>query len=68
MVRCKCCGSVVGVVTAYGLDDRGVRVRVPVAHIIQSGSGVHSTSQPLKQWVQEVISPGVKQQGREADH
>jgi hypothetical protein len=57
--------SVVGLATGYGMDDRGVVVRVPV------GSRIFSTSyrealgptQPPIQWV-----PGVKRQGREADH
>jgi hypothetical protein len=43
-------GGAVGTVTAYGLNDRGVGVRVPVGskfsllHIIQTGSGVHPAS------------------------
>jgi hypothetical protein len=41
--------SVVGIVTGYGLDDRGIGVRVPVGsrffslfRVVQTGSGVHS--------------------------
>jgi hypothetical protein len=43
--------SAVGIVTGYGLDDRGVGVRVPVGsrislhHVVQTGSGVHPTYQ-----------------------
>jgi hypothetical protein len=43
-------GSTVGIATAYGLDDQGVRVRVPVVseysllHIIQTSSGAHPVS------------------------
>jgi hypothetical protein len=46
-------GSAVGIVTAYGLDDRGVGVRVPVGsgfsllHIVQTGSGAHAASYPM---------------------
>jgi hypothetical protein len=43
-------GGAVGTVTAYGLDDRGVGVRVPVGskfsllHIVQTGSRIHPAS------------------------
>jgi hypothetical protein len=43
-------GSAVGLATGYGLDDRGVGVRVPIGsriftfHIVRTGSGVHPTS------------------------
>jgi hypothetical protein len=46
-------GSVVGIATGYGLDDRGVGVRVPVRpefsllHVVQTGSGAHPTSYPI---------------------
>jgi hypothetical protein len=46
-------GSAVGIATAYGLDDREVRVRVPVGsefsllHIVQTGSGAHPASYPM---------------------
>jgi hypothetical protein len=51
--------SVVGIATGYGLDDRGVGVRVPV------GSRIFSTSsrpalgptQPPIQWVPGALSP-----------
>jgi hypothetical protein len=45
--------SVVGIATRYGLDDRGVGVRVPVGQefsllqIFQTGSEVYQTSYPL---------------------
>jgi hypothetical protein len=41
------------IATNYGLDDRGVRVRVPVdqefslLQIVQTGSEVHSTPNPM---------------------
>jgi hypothetical protein len=62
--------SSVGIATGYGLDDRGVGVRVPV------GSGIFSTSsrpalgptQPPIQWVAGALSPGVKRPRCEADH
>jgi hypothetical protein len=55
--------SVVGIENGYGLDDRGVGVRVPVwsrkfLHVIQTGSGVHPTSNPM--------GTGVKLPGRQA--
>jgi hypothetical protein len=34
-------------------------------HVVQTGSGVHPTSYPMGTWA---VSPGVKRQGREADH
>jgi hypothetical protein len=46
-------GRAVGIVTAYGLDDREIGVRVPVGsdfsllHIIQTGCGAHLASYPL---------------------
>jgi hypothetical protein len=45
--------SLVGIATGYGLDDRGVRVRVPLSqeycllHVAQTGTGVHPASYPL---------------------
>jgi hypothetical protein len=50
-------GSVVCIATGYGLDGGGVGVRVSV--------GVHPTSYSMGTGG---ISPGVKRQGREADH
>jgi hypothetical protein len=64
-------GGAVGTVTAYGLDDRGVGVRVPVGskfsllHTVQTGSGVHPASYSMGNGVS---FPGVKRQGLEADH
>jgi hypothetical protein len=58
-------------VTDYGLDDRGVGVRVLVGQefsllrVVETGSGVHPTSYPVGTGA---LSPGVKRQGREADH
>jgi hypothetical protein len=56
----------VGIATGYGLDDRGVGVRVPIGsrifskRSVQTGSGAHPASYPM--------GTGVKRQGREADH
>jgi hypothetical protein len=45
--------SSVGIATGYGLDDRGVGVRVPkyqefsLLQVVPTGSGVHTTSYPM---------------------
>jgi hypothetical protein len=45
--------SAVGIATGYGLDDRGVGVRIPVgsrilsSSLVQTGSGAHSSSYPV---------------------
>jgi hypothetical protein len=63
--------SVVGIATGYGLDDRGVGVRVTVrsriftSPIVQTGSGVHPTSYMMGTGGS---FPGVKRPGREAGH
>jgi hypothetical protein len=58
--------SVVGTATGYGVDDRGVGVRVPV------GSRIFSPHRPDRLWAPPSLLsngyPGVKRQGREADH
>jgi hypothetical protein len=63
--------SVVGVATGYGLDDRGVGVRVPVGSRIFS-----SPRRPDRLWGHPASyqmgirdsSPGIKRPGREANH
>jgi hypothetical protein len=59
--------SVVGIATGYGLDDRGVEVRVPVGSIIFC-----VPRHPDWFWgPPSLLSsgyPGVKRPGREADH
>jgi hypothetical protein len=59
--------SAVGIATGYGLDERGVGVRVPVGSKIFS-----SPHRPERLWgPQNLLSsgfPGVKRSGREADH
>jgi hypothetical protein len=62
--------SVGGIVTGYGLDDRGVGVRVPVESRIFSTSSrpVLRPTQPPIQWVPGALSSGVKRSGREVDH
>jgi hypothetical protein len=64
--------SVVGIATGYGLDDRGVGVRVPgrikdFLFCTSSRPSVGPTQPPI-QWVPGALSPGLKQPGREADH
>jgi hypothetical protein len=61
-----------GIATAYGLDDRGVGVRVPVGsefsllYIIQIGCGAHPASYPMD--TGGSFPRGLKRQGREADY
>jgi hypothetical protein len=63
--------SSVSIVTGYRLDNQGVRFKsqwcqeLSPLHIVQTGSGVHSTSYPMGTGA---LSPGVKRQGLEADH
>jgi hypothetical protein len=44
---------ITGIATGYGLDDRGVGVRVPVGsrisllHVLWTGSGTHPASYPM---------------------
>jgi hypothetical protein len=63
--------SVVGIGTGYGLDDSGLRVRVPVgSRILFSTSSrptLGLTQLPIK-WVLGALSSRVKRPGREADH
>jgi hypothetical protein len=64
--------SVVGMATSYGLDDRGVGIRVPV------GSRIFSfPNRPDRLWdppnllcneYRGLLYPGVKRPGREVDH
>jgi hypothetical protein len=62
--------SVVGIATDYGLDGRGVGVRFPVGPRIFSTPYRRAVSptQHLTKWVPGALSPGVKRQGRDADH
>jgi hypothetical protein len=57
--------SVVGIETSYGLDERGVGVRVPVMLRISSSS---RHTQPPIQWVPGALSQRVKWQGCEPDN
>jgi hypothetical protein len=64
--------SAVGIAIGYGLEDRGVEVRVPVKikNILFSTSSrpaLGSTQTPI-QWVPWALSSGVKRPVREADH
>jgi hypothetical protein len=54
--------SVVGIATGYGLDDRGVGVRVPVGSRLFSMSSrpALGSTQALIQWAPGALSPGVK--------
>jgi hypothetical protein len=67
-VTCGSRDSSVGIAASYGLDDRGVGIRVLVGQefsllqIVQTGSEVHAT------WVPGALSPGVKRPEREVYH
>jgi hypothetical protein len=58
--------NLVGIGTGYGLDDQGIGVGVPVVSmiftpsIVQTGSGVHTTSNPM---VLAVLSRGESGRG-----
>jgi hypothetical protein len=64
--------SSVGIATGYGLDDREIRVRLPV--MSRDSSPLHKSSsalgptQTLIQWISRDLPLGVKQQWREAHH
>jgi hypothetical protein len=57
--------SVVGIATGYGLEDRGVGVRVPVGSRIFSTSSrpALGSTQTCIQWVPGALSPVVKRPG-----
>jgi hypothetical protein len=64
--------SVVVIATSYGLDDRGVGVRVPLGSknflfSRLSRPALRSTQPPI-QWVPGALSLGVKRPGLEVDH
>jgi hypothetical protein len=65
-------GSVVGIATGYGLDDRGVGVpssgKVKNFLFSKLSRPALGSTQPPIQWVPGTLSPGVKRQGREGDH
>jgi hypothetical protein len=67
---CRNLDSIVGIATGYGLNDRGIGLRVPVGSIIFSTSyrPALGLTQPPNQWIPVAVSPEVKRLGREADH
>jgi hypothetical protein len=64
--------SAEGIATVYGLDDRGVGVRVPVGSRIFSSlrrpDRLWDPAKPPIQWVPGALSPVVKRPGREVGH
>jgi hypothetical protein len=41
--------NVVGMATGYGMDDRGVGIRVQLGlHVVQAGSRAHPASSPMR--------------------
>jgi hypothetical protein len=62
--------SAVGIATGYGLEERGVGVRIPVGSRIlfsKSSRPALGPTRPIK-WVPRALSLGVKWPGREGDH
>jgi hypothetical protein len=66
-VACIIGGSVVGIATGYGLDDRRVGVRVPVRSRIFTSPCHPDQLWGLIQWILRALSSGAKQPGREVD-
>jgi hypothetical protein len=63
--------NVVGIATVYGLDHRGVGVRVPVGSkfLFSTSSGLAlGSTQPPIQWGRGALSLGVERRRDEADH
>jgi hypothetical protein len=62
--------SVVSIESRYGLDDWEVAVPVPAGsrNFTSPSLPVLGSTQPPIQWVPWAFSPGIKRQGREADH
>jgi hypothetical protein len=56
-----------GIATAYGLEFQSRQGQKNFHSSISSRPALGST-QPSIQWIEGVLSPGVKRQGREADH
>jgi hypothetical protein len=72
LMQRKSCDSSVGVALGYGLDDRGVRVRIPAGLGIflvtaASRTALELTKPPI-QCIPGAFYLGVKRPGREADH
>jgi hypothetical protein len=71
-MNCWSRGSAVGIATGYGLDDRGVGVRVPVGSRIFSSpsrpDGLWGPPNLLSNWYRGSLSPRVKRPRREADY
>jgi hypothetical protein len=60
------CGSAVGIVTGYCMDDRGIGVRVKNCNFSTSARLALGTTQ-LPNWFRCFLPQGVKREGREAD-
>jgi hypothetical protein len=48
-INIYCWGSIISIVTGYGLDNQGVRIRVKnfLFHVVQIGSEDHPASSPM---------------------
>jgi hypothetical protein len=60
------CDSIVGIATAYGLDDQGGGVLIPSRvknFLFTSSTPAVGSIQPPIQWVQGAVSPGGKAEG-----
>jgi hypothetical protein len=70
-VRVKSRNSPVGIATGYGLNDQGIKVRVPGGKnfyfSMLSRLALRPTQPPI-QWLSRTLSLGVKRPGRGAAH
>jgi hypothetical protein len=71
-ISCEMCrDSLVRIVTGYGLDGRGSNSNKGKIFLCTASRSALGPTQPFITWLPRLptsLSPGVKRQGREADH